>query len=275
MLQIPNPTPYPDVNAVLHRLLSSVQGILGDCFVGMYVQGSLAGGDFDPQRSDIDFVVVSAAELSDETFRALEGMHAHMRASGRPWAARLEGLYIPQHALRRYDPAHARHPWLGMDGHFAVEQLGSDWVIQCHVLREQGVALAGPAPCALIDPILPDDLRRAQRATLQEWWAPQLHDPTRLRSSEYQAYAVLTMCRALYTLQHGTVVSKPVAARWAQQTLGERWAALIGRALAWPSGLQADELDETLGLLRYTLERAQRFAMPADEVQEPCGRRRR
>jgi hypothetical protein len=262
MVQTPNPTPYPDVNAVLHRLFLSVQTVLGSHWVGMYVHGSLVRGDFDPQRSDIDFVVVTAAELSDETFRALEAMHAHMRASGLPWAAKLEGAYIPQHALRRYDPAHARHPWLGVDGHFAVEQLGSDWVIQCHVLRGQGVVLAGPAPRALIDPILPDDLRRAQRATLQEWWVPQLHDTTRLQSGEYQAYAILAMCRALYTLQRGTVVSKPVAARWAQQTLGERWAALIGRALAWRHDVPFDALDETLALLRYTLEHAQRFAMP-------------
>jgi hypothetical protein len=57
--------------------------------------------------------------------------------------------------------------------------------------------------------------------------------------SEYQAYAILTMCRALYTLQHGTVVSKSVAARWAQEVLGERWAALTV------------ELDSTNGVVRF------------------------
>jgi len=71
------------------------------------------------------------------------------------------------------------------------------------------------------------------------------------------SYAVLTMCRALYTLQHGAVVSKPVAARWAQAALGERWAALIERASAWRPGAQSDHLDETLDFIRYTLERGQ------------------
>lgn len=32
--------------------------------------------------------------------------------------------------------------------------------------------------------------------------------------------AILTMCRVLHTLEHGTIVSKPVAARWAQAKLG-------------------------------------------------------
>ena len=74
-----HPTPYPDVNAVLHELLAGVQAILGDHFVGLYLHGSLAIGDFNPHRSDIDFVVVTAGELPDEMLPALEAMHAHGR----------------------------------------------------------------------------------------------------------------------------------------------------------------------------------------------------
>jgi hypothetical protein len=259
-----HPTPYPDVNALLHVLLSDVQTILGNRFVGMYLYGSLAGGDFDSQRSDIDFVVVTADELPDEMLPALEAMHARIAASGLKWATKLEGSYIPQRALRRYDSAHAQHPWLGVDGHFGVEHLGSDWVIQRHVIREQGVVVAGPAPQTLIDPVQSNDLRRAVLGTLREWWSPMLHDPARLHSREYQAYAVLTMCRMLYTLQHGTVVSKPVAACWAQESLGERWAALIERALAWPRGAQPDNMNETLDFVRYALERGQQFEITTD-----------
>lgn len=52
-------TPFPYVNAVLADLLDRAREILGDQFVGMYLYGSLAGGDFNPQRSDIDFVIVT------------------------------------------------------------------------------------------------------------------------------------------------------------------------------------------------------------------------
>jgi hypothetical protein len=268
---ITDPTPYPDVNAVLHALLSDVQAVLGDHFVGMYVHGSLASGDFAPQRSDVDFLVVTTDRLPDEILPALEAMHARITTSGLKWAPKLEGSYVPQQALRRYDPTQAHHPSLRVDGSFAVDHHGIDWVIQCHVIRKQGIVLAGPAPKALIDPIRPNELRWAALATLHEWWSPMLRDPTRLHSSEYRAYAVLTMCRALYTLQHGTIVSKPVAARWAQEELGERWTATIERALAWPRGAPSDdmdEMDETLGLIRYTLERSQQFEIPAPKVEE-------
>ena len=143
-----------------------------------------------------------------------------------------------------------------MDGSFGVDVHGSDWIIQRHLIREKGVALAGPPPQTLIDPVHPDEIRQAARGILHEWWLPQLDDPFRLQSRQYQAYAVLTMCRALYTIQFGAVVPKPVAARWAQEALGERWAALIARASAWRDDDGVDDLSETLDFIRFTLERS-------------------
>jgi hypothetical protein len=65
---------------------------------------------------------------------------------------------------------------------------------------------------------------------------------------------------------YGIVVSKTVAARWAQEVLGERWAAPIERALAWPHDAQSDNLNETLDSIRYTLDRSQQF-----EISTPGG----
>jgi len=144
-------------------------------------------------------------------------------------------------------------------GEWAIGQHGPDWIVQRHILREQGLALAGPPPTSLIDPVGADDLRRGVQGTLEEWWAPQLDDPHRLQSREYQAYATLTMCRALYTLHHGAIAPKPLAARWAQQVLDERWKGLIERALAWPEGRQPDEFEDTLSFIRETVGRARKF----------------
>jgi hypothetical protein len=257
-------TPYADVNTLLHLLLTSVQSVLGLQFIGMYIHGSAASGDLNPARSDIDFLVVTADELPQETLQALQTMHARIYATGLPWATKLEGSYIPRQSLHRYDPAHAWHPALRVDGSFAVDHHASDWTIQRHIIREQAIVLAGPHPKTLIDPVSPDDLRRAALGILHEWWLPQLRDTSRLRSPEYQAYAVLTMCRVLYTLEHGAVISKQLAAQWAQEALDQRWGALIEGALACRLGVQADHLAETLDFIRYALEQAQQFNTPAD-----------
>ncbi len=254
-------TPYPDVNAVLDAVRSGARPILGSQFVGMYLCGSLATGDFD-QSSDIDFVVVTADSIPEDIFAALRSMHAHIAAADSRWAAELEGSYIPRAALRRYDRSDARHPTLerGRNERLKWDWHGADWVIHLSILRERGLVLAGPPPRTLIDPVSPDDLRHAVRASLREWWAPMLDDTTRLQNRGYQAYAVLTMCRILYTLELGTVASKRAAAHWAQGTLGEGWTPLIQRA--WrgrdePNGpAEAQDVNQTIDLIRYTLERA-------------------
>lgn len=73
------PTPHAPINALLHELLLSVQTILGGQFVGIYVDGSLTSGALDV-ASDIDFMVVTADEVSDDEFGALRAMHQRIIA---------------------------------------------------------------------------------------------------------------------------------------------------------------------------------------------------
>jgi hypothetical protein len=249
-----SPTPFPDVNAALSLVLAGVREVLGDRLVGLYLHGSLALGDFEPLRSDIDFVAVTEDALPEDTVQALRAMHAKITASGLEWAGKLEGSYIPRAAIRRYDPENALHPALRVDGSFDIDYHGSDADLQRHVLREKGITLFGPPAHTLVEPVESDTLRRAALGILREWWVPQIGEPFRLYSREYQAYAVLTMCRILYTVRQGDVVSKPAAARWMLAETGERWADLIDRALAWPREPQPDRLAETIAMIRCTTE---------------------
>jgi len=59
------PTPYPDLNGVLEELVTGVRSILAANLCGVYLQGSFAVGDAD-QHSDVDFIVVTEDEVTDE-----------------------------------------------------------------------------------------------------------------------------------------------------------------------------------------------------------------
>lgn len=251
-VQLPQPTPYQDVNVALRLVLSSMQAILGEHFVGLYLGGSLAIGDFNPHQSDIDFVAVTTDELPPEIVGALEKMHTRLWDTGIKWAMRLDGSYVPQQVFRRWTSDHSPCPFVEEDS-FQVTNQGSA-VIQRHIIRQYGVVVAGPSPQTLIDPVDADELRSALRDMLEKWWRPLLDDPTWVQQTQEQPFAILTMCRALYTLAHGAVGSKPVAAEWVQQAIGEPWTALIEWARTGPHDTKSNHLASTLNLIEYTLK---------------------
>ena len=109
MMNSSAPTPHPDVNAFLQPLLTGINAILGSDAVAIYLDGSLANGDFDA-ASDIDFLVVTERDITPQQFAALKQMHINLVGTDSPWAVQLEGSYLSRQAIRRYDPEHALHP---------------------------------------------------------------------------------------------------------------------------------------------------------------------
>jgi hypothetical protein len=247
-----------EVRGVLRELLPGLREILGGQLVGTYLTGSLASGDFD-RASDVDFVVATEEEVSGETFSALDTMHRRIAGVGSWCATQLEGTYISRPALHRFDPALAVHANIdrGRGERLKLARYDEAWVVQSYLLRERGITLAGPDPRTLIDPVTPDDLRRAMREVLRGWASGILDDSVRIAWRGYQSFTVLTLCRILYTLEIGDVVSKRAAARWAGEHLGARWTPLIEGA--WigrrhPEQVaDAADIDETLHLIRHAL----------------------
>jgi hypothetical protein len=247
------PTPYPEVNILLRTVLDGAHDILGDQFIGMCVEGSLANGGFD-QDSDVDFVIVTKAEVSGDVFTALQAMHERLSTLDVWCATQLEGSYVSAQALRRHDPALTLHPNIERGAGERLKMADHDqaWDVHRWILRERGIVLAGPAPQSLIDPVTPDQLRRAMQPALTGWAAHFLEEPALITHRGYQSYIVLTLCRILYTLRHGAVASKPLAAQWAREALGARWAPLIDHA--WEGrhhGGEAPSPEDVAGTLAF------------------------
>ena len=82
-----------EMASVLQRLVAGVESVLGNNFLGAYLVGSLATGDFDLD-SDVDFLILTNAELSDAEVRSLQTTHVDIHALGCYPAEHLEGSYI-------------------------------------------------------------------------------------------------------------------------------------------------------------------------------------
>jgi predicted nucleotidyltransferase len=225
------PTPYGDLNAVLAALVEAVRPILVDNLVGVYLQGSFAVGDFD-EHSDVDFVVATREELDDHALPRLRKVHPKLYALDSDWAKHLEGSYFPVERLRRHDLAGGQLWYVDNGSTELILSDHDDTIVVRWTVREYGIALYGPDPKSLIDPIPADALKREVRATMHDW-ARQLADGSeRMSTRWYQAFAVLSYARMLHTLETGRVGSKLAGAEWAKRTLDPKWAGLIDRAWA-------------------------------------------
>lgn len=270
MLSHPVLTPYPDVQKVLSLIHAGIQSILQMDYVSLILHGSMAAGGFDPDRSDVDFLVVTEQAVESEPFNRLAAMHEALSGSGLAWATNIEGSYIHRSALYRYDPGDCVHPALRCDGSFGWDGHGPDWVLQRWNIREYGIVLFGEAPRSLIAPISPDEMRSAVLGILLSWWEPMLVNEYRLDEPEYQAYAVMTMCRSFYTLTTGKVASKPEAAAFALARLSDTpWAALIREGAAWRHGMVMDRKEMVKGFIRFTIAACKDAINDMDATKNP------
>ncbi|MGH2458945.1 MAG: aminoglycoside adenylyltransferase domain-containing protein [Chloroflexota bacterium] len=220
-------TPYSDVNALLANLQSRIRAILGEKLVGAYLSGSLVTGDFNHDVSDVDLIVATSTDLDDQECARLAAMHEDVDREYPRWTGRIDVSYVPLAALRESSPGQ-RYPVKYPSEPFHWEAAGSDLMITRYILREKGVALVGPAPRTLVGPVSRDDLIEAVQQACREW--REYVKDTRSRNG--QAFAILSMCRALYTVIRGEFVSKRQAALWAKTSEPE-WAPVIRQALAW------------------------------------------
>ena len=261
------PTPYAELNAVLDDLITSVQIILRDAFVGACLQGSFALGDFD-RHSDVDFVVVVSGELSTDQVSALQAVHRRVYALGAEWGQHLEGSYFPVAILRDYHKAGTPLWYLDHGSQSLVRSNHCNTVVVRWVVRENGIALAGPNPATLVNAIPVDALRREITETIRTWGQQILERPESYCSRFYQGYIVLNYCRMLHDLVEGRPGSKRAGAEWAKMTLDPAWSALIDRAwdgrpnpaVAVREPPNSADYEYTLQFVKYVIRESEAYA---------------
>ena len=260
-------TPYSDLNAVLQELVAGMRAALGTSFVGAYLQGSFGVGGAD-EHSDVDFAAVVEEELSVSQVEALQILHERIFRLDSSWAQHLEGSYFPKDILRSCSRV-GTPLWYLDNGHRQLERsTHCNTVVVRWTVREHAVALAGPLPALLIDPIPIEALRQEILETLHRWGQEILDDPRPFNNRFYQSFIVLSYCRMLHSLHTGTIGSKRTGAEWAKAALDPSWAALIDRTWGGRPNPElsvrqpADPADftRTLEFIRYARGEAARYA---------------
>ena len=85
-------TPYPAINTMLTEWVEGLKRLLGRNIVGLYLSGSLAYGDFVPERSDIDLQAVVRSPLTPDELRSIEQLNREIERRCPQWET---GLSAP------------------------------------------------------------------------------------------------------------------------------------------------------------------------------------
>ena len=218
------------VSSLLEEVAARLPELLGRNLVGVYLYGSLTQRAFDPARSDVDCIVVTRRDLTDAQFRRLEAWLSKASESN-PWMKRLQMTFLIRDEVLTMNSRACLYQF----GRLARTGSDGNPIIWLNVL-ESGAVLHGPPPGSFVPPISYETLFAALVREV-DYLREEICEKAESEWRDvpfYRAYAVLTLCRILYSHRKGAVVSKKRAAAWALKHLPEEWHELIRRALAAP-----------------------------------------
>ena len=208
----------------VQELTTGLQSALGVDLVALYLYGSSVSGGYDEGVSDIDLLAVTAPDVSEIDIAGIDAFHQLVVARHPEWDDRLEVVYVGRETLADFraggplaiispgEPFHIR------DG---VEL----WLQNFYLVRDTGVTLFGPDAANIIPAISWSEFMTATTRYADEVRGRSLRDAT----PGTRAYGVLTMCRALRTIQSERPCSKQEGAAWVRSRMPE-WAWLIDAA---------------------------------------------
>ena len=222
--------------------------MLGSDLTGIYMHGSLAIGCFNPQRSDIDLLVVTQKGMIVETKRDVA--YYLLKSSLSPGPIEIsflvqKDIYPFRHPLpydlhyseswrERYTRAIADGTWWTWN---VEKKADSDLAAHITITRARGICLSGK-PIQEVFPSVPPAMFAA--SILGDF------DDTNAKRQYMPVYFTLNACRVLAYLREGHIYSKDEGGAWALQTLPTEWHGVVKQALeTYRGNLMDAPFDET------------------------------
>jgi hypothetical protein len=227
--------------ASIGRSLDALDAAVPNAVVGLHVTGSLALGDYHPERSDIDVVFVTAGVLD----AAQRGLVAEVH---RVVATRIDGPYVPR-ALLGMPPQAIDGVPFHVDGRFEVGECHEVSPITWAILAEHAITVRGEQPYDLGVRADHDAVRTFSCANLAGYWARWARTIGALldgaladdfMEARMLEWGVLGVARVHCAAHTGDVVSKRAGGEYALRVVDSEWHDLVRLAL----GSRAGEVEE-------------------------------
>lgn len=216
---------------LLDEFVSRSKEIFGNDLCGVYLHGSAVMGCFNPEKSDIDLIVVVNGALSDETKRAFMDTVVELNAS-----APKKGIEMSVVRKAVCDPFTYPTPfelhfsagyidWYKEDPDDYIREMnGTDKDLAAHftIIRARGKCLYG-LPIEEVFGEVP------KRDYIDSLWFDV--SGAKKEITKYPTYLILNLARVLAFCEEELVLSKKEGAEWAIGRLPAEFRPLIESAL--------------------------------------------
>lgn len=165
----------------------------------VWAHGSLAGGDYQEGRSDLDLIAVLEGPLTLRTLWRLAVLHARLRAE--PLAAGLHCSYLTPDTAA--DPGR-RHPTWAHQELFARPVTP----VTRRELHSFGRVLLGGPPAGLLPPVTDRELTDFVVRDQRDFWRPAVATAALWTRDDWIDVGLTTFARACVTVREGRLVSK-------------------------------------------------------------------
>lgn len=186
------------VRPLLDRFAADVGGVLP--LTALWAHGSLALGDYQPGRSDLDLVALietaPASEQKQDMRRVHKALHSQV-----PLAEKLHCSYVVRSELD--DTGRSHLTWAHGE---LFERIVSP--VTRRELSQGGLSLLGPDPAAVVPPVSDDELADYVRDDMRYYWYPKTDIPDLWLADIWVDLGLLTFARATVTLREGRLITK-------------------------------------------------------------------
>lgn len=209
----------------------AAKDILGKALTGVYLHGSLAMGCFNPEKSDIDLIVVINREITDQQKWRL--MEAIVELDVQAPKKGLELSVVKEEVCRHFvyptpfelhfSPAHLKW-WQDAPEDYIRCMKGTDPDLAAHftIIRKWGIVLVGAAVTEVFGEVPREAYLDSIRQDVENAEELVLKEPV---------YVILNLCRVAAYVGENQVLSKRQGGEWGLIHLPERYHALIHDAL--------------------------------------------
>ncbi|MFE5688308.1 nucleotidyltransferase domain-containing protein [Streptomyces sp. NPDC056512] len=187
---------------LLARFLTGLREALAAPF-SLWAHGSLAGGDYQEGRSDLDLVAVVPHPLKPDEETRLTTLHEGIDAE-LPLAAHLHCSYLPHGDLD--DPDRTHFTWAHREAYARTVT-----PITRRELHTFGLVLHGDPIAGTLPPVDDRTLRGYILADLAGYWRPRTGRPELWLENVWVDLGLMVLARATVTLRDGTLISKAEA----------------------------------------------------------------